>query len=78
MNGRKLTLHRETLRNLQDSDLRQVVGGTIDGITGACGDSNPCVFSGADCPMITGNPCACGSSMTDTGGVVGGAAQQGA
>ena len=27
-NGKRLTLHRETLRNLQDGELRHVVGGT--------------------------------------------------
>jgi len=66
---KKLALNRETLRNLQEADLRRVVGGAADppGLAAykQAGGGDP---FWADQEVVTGPICQpCGSTCTDTG-----------
>ena len=54
---KKLVLHKETLRTLQDSELRLVVGGLGHGEL----ENNPIDFGGV---VISGDHPCCGSSTT--------------
>jgi hypothetical protein len=67
----KLALNRETLRALQDTDLRLVIGGWEQQ---PIGPPNMVVMGGQAIPMsvaaciVTGAGCPCASSITDGGG----------
>lgn len=74
MNGKtkKLVLSKETLRNLADAELRQVVGGVAfaaqaQGV-GLAAQPVPAALAQRQAEMITGSPCVCASTCTDTGG----------
>lgn len=56
-NARRLMLNKETLRHLQDFELRQVVGGAA---------FQPHLVTGSGC-MVTGSCLPCPSSITDGG-----------
>lgn len=56
---KKLTLHRETLRNLQTRELRNVAGGETEEIMTTCACSDPCGTGSCGC---TGT-CGCGGSQ---------------
>ncbi|MCK4340465.1 MAG: class I lanthipeptide [Phycisphaerae bacterium] len=58
---KKLVLNKETVRVLQDSDLRQVAGGAPDNLAVAVQTEPVVTFSGC----VTWS-CPCGSSITDT------------
>lgn len=66
--SRKLSLHRETLRNLQASDLRRVAGGETNEIltTCACTDTcnTDCGGCTTSCGCTGGSAEACGTGTT--------------
>ena len=63
--SRKLTLHRETVRNLGGGDLRRIVGGTGGDTTEACEEASHCACpseGGTECypPSACFGTCSCG------------------
>lgn len=57
---RKLSLHRETLRSLQASDLRRVAGGETYEIYTTCACTDGCGTDTCGCGTYT---CGCGGSQ---------------
>jgi hypothetical protein len=66
MSLKKLSLNKETLKNLQPAELNQVSGG-LYAVSTAASCSNPCPKTQLLCPHATTVPAGCPSTVSSSG-----------